>query len=241
MRACHRWLAAAAVSLALGAEASGLTVYDPSNHAQNLLQAARALEQIHNQVASLRNQAQMLLNQSRHLAGLPLSLQTDIDGTFARIQGLLHRANGIAYNVETLERQFKEAYPDRIDPALPDTRLLADARRRWDLSLIGYRQSLTVGAGAVENLATVQARTSTLVDASQSAIGGLQVAQAGNQLLAVQSQQLADLTALLAADARADALAQARQASDALQAREQYRRFRQIEPYQPQPVRMFTE
>lgn len=48
-------------------------VYDPTNYAQNVLQAARALEQINNQITSLQNEAQMLINQARNLASLPYS------------------------------------------------------------------------------------------------------------------------------------------------------------------------
>ncbi|MBB4629901.1 P-type conjugative transfer protein TrbJ, partial [Paracoccus denitrificans] len=33
----------------------GRIVYDPTNHAENLLTAARSLEQINNQIASLQN------------------------------------------------------------------------------------------------------------------------------------------------------------------------------------------
>ena len=33
-----------------------MIVYDPSNYAQNVLQAARALQQINNQITSLQNQ-----------------------------------------------------------------------------------------------------------------------------------------------------------------------------------------
>ena len=36
----------------------GRIVYDPSNYAQNVLTAARTLEQINNQITSLQNEAQ---------------------------------------------------------------------------------------------------------------------------------------------------------------------------------------
>ena len=49
----------------------GGIVYDPTNHAENLLTAARALEQINNQIAQLQTEAQMLINQARNLANLP--------------------------------------------------------------------------------------------------------------------------------------------------------------------------
>ena len=65
----------------------------------------------------------------------------------------------------------------------------------------------------------------TLVSASQSASGALQATQAGNQLLALQSQQLADLTAAVAAQGRAQALDAARNAAEEAEARERLRRF----------------
>jgi P-type conjugative transfer protein TrbJ len=57
----HRTLAVALVATSLCAlpaaglvqPAAAITVFDPSNFAQNILQAARALEQINNQIQSL--------------------------------------------------------------------------------------------------------------------------------------------------------------------------------------------
>jgi hypothetical protein len=51
---------------------------------------------------------------------------------------------------------------------------------------------------------------SALVGQSQGATGALQATQAGNQLLALQAQQLADLTASVAANGRAQALIRGR-------------------------------
>src|SRR5205807_9786021 len=42
-----------------------IIVFDPSNYAQNVLTAARSLQQITNQITSLQNEAQMLINQDR--------------------------------------------------------------------------------------------------------------------------------------------------------------------------------
>lgn len=43
-----------------------IAVYDPSNFSQNVLTAARALQQVNNQVRSLQNEATMLLNQAKN-------------------------------------------------------------------------------------------------------------------------------------------------------------------------------
>ena len=47
-----------------------LTVFDPSNYSQNILTAARTLQQINNQIQMLQNQAQSLINQARNLSCL---------------------------------------------------------------------------------------------------------------------------------------------------------------------------
>ena len=54
----------------------GRIVYDPSNYAQNLLTAARTLQQINNQITSLQNEAQMLINQAKNLARYAQKLVT---------------------------------------------------------------------------------------------------------------------------------------------------------------------
>src|SRR3546814_1131442 len=63
-----------------------------------------------------------------------------------------------------------------------------------------------------------------LVGQCKGATGALQATQAGNQLLALQAQQLADLTDVVAANGRAQALSEAERAAAAEQGREQRRR-----------------
>ena len=215
-------------------------VFDPQNYSENLLSAARALEQIQNQVTSLQNEAQMLMNQARQLTSLPTSVLGEIQGSFSEMQGLLRQADRIAYDVQSIEDAFRQ-YRD-LGSDLSDQQLITGARERWQNSVSAFQHALNVGAGAVNDLPATQAETGTLVDASQGAVGVLQATQAGNQLLAVQTKQLADLTALLAAQGRAQALESARQAAAEQQAEEQRRRFLAAGAgYQPSAVSMFHE
>lgn len=215
-------------------------VYDPSNHAQNVLQAARALEQINHQVTGLQNQTHMLLNQGRNLARLPhLSLQT-IQQSLARTQQLLNQAQRLAYDVNEIDRTFQRLYPQSYASSTSSQQLLNDAKERWQTSHAAFQDSLRVQAGAVRALDATRSETEALVSASQSAVGALQAAQAGNQLSALQIKQLADLTALIAAQARADNLAGARNSANQEQARAQLGRFLTGgRGYQAQPVQMF--
>jgi P-type conjugative transfer protein TrbJ len=214
-------------------------VYDPSNYAQNVIQAARALEQINNQITSLQNEAQELINQARNLASLPTSSLQQLQQSVQRTQALLTEAQNIAFDVGEVDRAFQTTYGETPISA-SDQDLIAGARERWRNTVGGLQDALRVQAGVVGNIGRSRSEMSALVDASQGAVGALQATQAGNQLLALQAQQLADLTAVVAANGRADALSAAEQAAAAEQGREQRRRF--LTPgagYQPGNARMF--
>ena len=64
------------------------------------ISAARALDQINNQIASLQNEAQMLINQARNLASLPYSSLQQLQSSIQRTQQLLAQAQRIAYDVQ---------------------------------------------------------------------------------------------------------------------------------------------
>ncbi len=199
-------------------------VYDPTNDAQNVLQAARALEQINNQITSLQNEAQMLINQARNLASLPYSSLQRLQQSIQRTQQLLGQAQNIAFDVQQIDQAFQTTYGNASLSA-SDQQLVADARTRWQNTVGGLQDAMRVQAGVVGNLDPNRAEMSALVGQSQGATGALQATQAGNQILALQAQQLADLTAVVAANGRARALADAERAAAAEQGREQRRRF----------------
>jgi P-type conjugative transfer protein TrbJ len=233
-------LLAASVFAAFSASpASALIVFDPSNYAQNVLQAARALEQISHQVTSLQNQAQMLINQARNLASLPQSSLSQIQQSIQRTQQLLGEAQRIAYDVGQIDHAFSTTY-GAASTTVTDQALIDGARERWRNSVAGLQDAMKVHAGVVANIDTNRVEMSSLVTASQSATGALQATQAGNQLIALQTQQVADLTAAVAAQGRAQNLEAAQRAAAQEQAREQLRRF--LTPgtgYRPTTVRMF--
>jgi P-type conjugative transfer protein TrbJ len=234
---------AAALSLTLttGVPAQAqLIVKDPTNYAQNVLQAARALDQINNQIQSLTNEAQMLVNQARNLASLPYSSLQQLQRSVQRTQSLLSQAQRVAYDVRDIDRAFTTTYGAAGGQS--NEALLRNARERWATSVGALQDALRVQAGVVGNIDTNRAEMQALVTSSQSATGALQATQAGNQLLALQAQQLADLTAAVAAQGRAQALEAAERQAAADQGREQRRRF--LAPgrgYQPHDVRMFGQ
>ncbi|BCG83633.1 P-type conjugative transfer protein TrbJ [Mesorhizobium sp. 113-3-3] len=232
--------APAAISPMMTAPAYALIVFDPSNYSQNVLTAARSLQQITNQITSLQNQAQMLINQARNLASLPLSSLQQLQQSVQRTQQLLGQAQNIAFDVQQVDKAFQQQYGS-VSLSASDQQLVTDARSRWQNTVGGLQDAMRVQAGVVGNIETGRAQMSALVGASQSATGALQATQAGNQLLALQGQQLADLTAVVAANGRAQALTEAERAAAVDQGREQRRRF--LAPgsgYEAGSVQMFN-
>jgi P-type conjugative transfer protein TrbJ len=230
----------ALMAIALGASrpaAAQLTVYDPTNYASNVLQAARALQQIDNQLRMLENQAQSLTNQARNLAQLPYSSLQTLQTNLSAITGLLQQAQRLAYDVQSAQTLFASSYT--ISPSASQAALIGQANARWQASADAYRQALLLQAGAVSGLTGAAQQTQSLLGASQGAGGVLQATQAGNQLLALQNQQLASLTALIATQGRASVLDQAGNAAGRAQADAEFGRFNGPATYQSTTVEMF--
>ena len=183
----------------------------------------------------------MLINQARHLTSLPYSSLQQLQQSIGRTRQLLGQAQNIAYDVQQIDQAFSTTYAP-ASANLSDYALISNAQARWQNSVAGLQDALRIQATVVGNLDTNRTEMSALVGASQGAAGALEAAQAGNQLLALQAQQLADLTAAVAAQCRAQSLEAAARVAAQDQAREQLRRF--LTPnqgYQPSTVRMFHE
>src|SRR3546814_5767191 len=88
----------------------GGIVYDPTNYAQNVLTAARSLQQINNQIQQIQQQATSLINEARNLASLPFSSLGELQAQVQQTRQLLSEAQRIAYDVKTIEDAFTARY-----------------------------------------------------------------------------------------------------------------------------------
>ncbi|MCG8357089.1 MAG: P-type conjugative transfer protein TrbJ [Kiloniellales bacterium] len=203
----------------------GDVVYDPANHAENILTAARTLQQINNQVQQLANEAQMLLNQAQNLANLPTSVAADLRSSLGQVDALIRSARGIAYQVSVVDSEYRRLFPEEYAAAVSTSRIIADAHEAWQFAREGFKHSLEVQAEVVDQVRADTVTLDLLISESQGAVGNLQVAQAGNQITALAAKQTMQLQTLLAASARADALERARTVAAREQARARFERF----------------
>ena len=227
-----RFLSACA-ALALGLAAvtvtappvHAITVFDPSNYSQNLLTAVRSLQQINNQIRQIANETQMLVNQAQNLANLPTSVASDLQSSLRTVDRLILDAHGIAYQVSEIDSTYRRLFPEEYRAAVSTSQIVQDAQEAWRIARGGFQHSLEVQAETVGQLRADAVTLDRLIAESQSAIGNLQVAQAGNQLTALAAKQSMQLQTLVAAFARADALENARHIAAREQARARFKRF----------------
>ena len=134
--------AASAVVLTLAVAAPPASaqwiVYDPTNFSQNVLTAARELQQINNQITMLTNQATSLVNQARNLANLPMSTLTQLQSSIAQTQSLLGQAQNIAFNVQRIEQAYSTSYGTAAGTG-STTAMVANAQTRWQNSVARLR------------------------------------------------------------------------------------------------------
>lgn len=186
-----------------------LVVFDPSNYGQNILTAARTLEQINNQIRMLQNQAQSLINQAKNLTTISFPELQALQQTLQQIDRLMGQAQGIQFKVAGLDQQFNAMFPNDLNAALGTNAQVIAARSRLDTSMAAFRQTMAVQSQVVENVEADAANLREIVSRSQGAEGALQATQATNQLLALVAKQQFQIQNLMAAQYRADAIERA--------------------------------
>jgi P-type conjugative transfer protein TrbJ len=202
-----------------------MSVFDPSNYAQNVLTAARTLTQINNQIQSLQNEAQMLTNMGRNLSRIDFPQLQQLQQRLGQIDRLMGQAQGIDFRVDQLDSQFRQLFPSNFDQLLRRDQRVAAARARLEAAMSAFRQTMGVQSQIVDNVHSDTEALAEIVARSQGAEGSLQAQQATNQLLALTAKQQLQIQNMMAAQFRAQAVAQADQTQVEQESRESVRRF----------------
>jgi len=162
-------------------------VFDPRNHIENALQAARQLES--------------LANEARSLAASPYSHLTQNSQSLRDMAELARTARGIATSVSGLERQFQSLYPD--DPSGADMLRLLEQGQARTTAARRTAEDVARTAAELERLGQGRDRRLTgALSASEAAQGQTAAIQSSNQMLAVLAEDLAALRTIMLAQSR---------------------------------------
>ncbi len=174
-------------------------VFDPRNHLENALQAARQLES--------------LANEARSLAASPYSHLVGNSETLRDMSELARSARGIASSVDGLERQFEALYPEDLS-GTDALRLLEQSQART-ANARRTAEDLARTAAELERLGQGRdARLAGALSASQTASGQTAAVQSSNQMLAVLAEDLSAMRIAILAQSRLMAEATAREAAE---------------------------
>ncbi len=187
--------AAMAATLAASPAQAQRIVYDPTNYAQNMLSAARALEQIRNQIQQIEQAAAMLRQN-------PLQLSPELSQSITDARALFETAQGIAFDARSVGEDLRTLYPETWEDFDLDSVLgQSDAWMRE--SRQSLERAMEAEARAARAIEQSRSRIDRALQSSSGAEGQTGAIQAGNQLLGVTASQLAEIHVLLIAQGRA--------------------------------------
>jgi type IV secretion system protein TrbJ len=215
----------AATALLPASPAMAIPVFDATNYSQNLLQAARALQQINQQITQLQNEATIIQQGSKNLERIDFAELGELTRTMQQIDRLMGQAQGIDFKAAQMETQFKQLYPGSAERALKSNARLTEAKKRLDTAMSAFQQAMGVQAQVVENVASDARILQAIVAKSQGAAGGLQAQQATNQLLALTAKQQFQLQNMMAAQYRSESMEAARRAQAESEAQAATKKF----------------
>ncbi len=201
-----------------------MTVIDPTNLIHNANTAARALQQVNNQVTQITNQIRQLENDARNLTRLGDTFAPEIMAQLREMDTLINEARGLALSVNATRDALTSLYSGEYRGTTLAARA-ASAANQIDAARSALQTSLVVQARVTEQLRAEAGILQSLSEASASATGALAAQQATNELLSFQAQQAMRLQSLLVAESRADALERAREMEVRAQARAQHDHF----------------
>ena len=185
----------------LPANSSAITVFDPSNFAQNALTAIRDLQSNINEARMLANDVVSLANEAKNLTSLPFDVINEFSTQFSQLFLVVNSIDGMMEDLETLESKFDELYPDFTNEANAVSRkAITESVREWiQKSRDSIEGANKVQAQVMDSLPKTQSQLEELMSNSQGAIGILQATQAGNQIAGTISGNLLSLNTQLAA------------------------------------------
>lgn len=202
----------------------GGVVYDPANYVQNFYTAVRSYTQIVRQAQQLRNEANMLINQAKHLSKLDINSATDLNRILNEISYLNTQAENVAYQVNRTRQLVQEHYPEDYS-GMSDDEVFAQAEAQWQMSRRAYNDAMVMQSKMVESLETDRAVLNQLMNKSHGAVGELQATQSTNQLMGLLVKQSMQAQQMQVTQSRADSIEAARRLAIEKESRVRMRSF----------------
>jgi P-type conjugative transfer protein TrbJ len=192
-------------ALSICQSAFALTVYDPTNHTENLATKLQMIEQV-------KNSAQQLQNDIKNLQKLdPSNLDYNynrISAVIRKMENIREQTNAIGTEFDGLMAEWDENNPDYEEWNGIDAEKYAEQtdklRDKWGKTLL-QALGMTGIASPSEQMETQEAMN-RLLEASQNAEGAMGALQAANQMTALMINEQQKMQAIMAEATRSQSM-----------------------------------
>lgn len=186
-------------------KAEALTVYDPTNHTENLATKLQLIKSYEKQLEQIQHE----------LANLTKLDGSELAASLSQLQEIVSTINEVREQTNAICTDFKTAMQE-LDQLRPDyetwngvgaeeyAKQVDRLREAWETSV---EQALkTQGIISPQETRKTGDSIARILNASQNAEGAVGVAQAANQMLALQIEQLVKMQAVMADSMRTQSL-----------------------------------
>ena len=179
-----------ASSSVIVAGGGGLSSFAGATLPEQLVQEATAVNQLTEAMTQSAQQIQMVMNQVKNLQSLPLQMWPNISSLISNIVNIAGSAQGLTYASMNTAAQVSAQYGNTSAPLQNYRQNL----QQWTANLNNQTATILQQYGMeANNFSTEQSALQAVQDASQSAMGRMQVLQAGNQISGMMVNQLQHL------------------------------------------------
>lgn len=185
-----------ALSLALPLPAFAGAATGGATFPEQIVQEITLIQQKAQQAEQLVQQMQMVQNQLTNLQKLPTSYWQTDSGYLQNLINLVASGNALALNAQNLTQQFQQKYP-----GWSGGKGYLDSYNTWyGTTNAQLANTLSADGYQAQNFATEAQALNQLEQASQSSTGRMQAIQAGNQIAAMEVNNMQKLRALTIAE-----------------------------------------
>lgn len=199
---------ALAATIAIGtvgfsAPASAFTIYctNCASTFQQAAQIAKEIETALNTAQSVRTQIQQYQDMLAQGKSLPANLVNRLTGDLQRLQSVYQQSKSLSGDLTDFDAKFRNQFKDYnsyLTAKGTSASYMQSNYSRWnEQGFESMRVAMRASGMNVSSIADEDDLLSQLVEKSQSASGRMQAMQAGNQIAAMQVQQMMKLRQLL--------------------------------------------
>lgn len=184
-------------TMALSQSAFALTVYDPTNHTENLATKLNTVEMLQKQALQIQHE---LSNLAKLDPAMSNETTAKIRNNLNQLNEIRNSINAIGTDYEKLMNGFDDIFPDYEDwngcSAEQYAKQVDKINDAWD-EAVKQAMGSASNASPEEQAATME-QLSNLLSASQNAEGAMGALQASNQLTALTVAQLKKMETMMA-------------------------------------------